>query len=64
MVWIDLKQPDKDREAAVGQEEGDVLLKTKGKDRENWWPGMGRWHLGVFCENATLELGKPEVLDG
>lgn len=67
MVWIDLKQPDEDREygeAAVGREEGDVLLKRKGKDRENWWPGMGRWHLGVVCEDATLKLGEPAILSG
>ena len=65
IVWIDMKQPDEDqknRQAAVGQDEGAALLTKKGKDLENWWPGMRRWHLGMVCENATLELGEPEIL--
>ena len=67
LVWIDMKQLDEDRkngEAAVGQEEGDALLKRKGKGNENWWPGMRRWHIGMICEDATLELGEPEVFNG
>ena len=65
IVWIDMKQPDEDwknGEAAAGQEEGDTLLTKHGNGHENWWPGMRRWHLGMICENATLELGEPEVL--
>lgn len=67
MVWIDMKQPGEDPkngDAALGQEEGDALLKKEGKSHENWWPGMRRWHLGMICENGTLELGEPEVLNG
>ena len=65
MVWIDMKQSDGDiEEAAVSQEQADAPLQTKGKGYENWWPGMRRWHLGMVCEDATLELGEPEVLDG
>ena len=62
MVWIDMKQPDKDRKAGEsvnGPGEG-----AAGKGYENWWPGMGRWHLGMVCEDSTLELGEPEVLSG
>lgn len=65
MVWIDMKQHDGDEhnsEAAVGHEEGAKLLKTKGKGYENWWPGMRRWQLGVICEDATLDLGEPEII--
>ena len=65
MVWIDMKQADEDRkrgEGAVGQEEGDAVVRKEGKGYENWWPGMRRWHLGMVCENATLELGEPEVI--
>ncbi len=67
IVWIDMKQPDEDQrngEAAVDEDEGDALLKKKGKGLENWWPGMKRWHLGMVCENAALELGEPEILPG
>lgn len=65
MVWIDMKQSDGNiKEAAVSQEQADAPLQTKGEGYENWWPGMRRWHLGMVCEDATLELGEPEVLDG
>lgn len=64
VVWIDMKQPEENRrlgEAAVGQGEEDALSNIKGKGYENWWPGMRRWHLGMVCADATLELGEPEV---
>lgn len=46
LVWMDLKQPRKG---------GDLR-------RENWWPGIKRWHLAVWLQNAQLDLGEPEVL--
>ena len=66
MMWIDMKQPDGDRqhgEAELTQEEGAAMLENKGKGYENWWPGMRRWQLGMMCEDATLDLGEPEVID-
>ena len=54
MVWIDMKQPDGD------EQNGEAA--DKGKGYENWWPGMRRWHLGMACEDATLELGEPEII--
>lgn len=61
MVWIDMKQPNGDRKnTGSGNGEGDALLAEKGN--KNWWPGMSRWHLGLYCEDATLELGEPEVI--
>ena len=64
MVWIDMKQADqnqKNGDAAIGQEDEVAQAKKKAKGYENWWPGMRRWQLGVMCEDATLELGEPEV---
>ncbi|KAI4287102.1 MAG: hypothetical protein L6R35_003639 [Caloplaca aegaea] len=46
LVWIDLKQ--------AGQE--------VDKEKENWWPGLKKWHLGVWLQDAHLTLGEPEVL--
>ena len=46
MCWIDLKQ-----ERANGEE----MMAS-----ENWWPGLGRWRVGIWLENATLTLGEPE----
>ena len=65
MVWIDMKQPDGDRqngEAAVGQDQDATSLANKAKGYQNWWPGMKRWHLGMICEDTTLELGDPEII--
>ena len=65
LVWIDMKQPDRDQQhvAAAGSQEGAAaLLQNKAKGYENWWPGMKRWHLGVICEDSTLELGEPEII--
>ena len=46
MCWIDLEQE------GVDVEERMV--------RGNWWPGLGRWRVGMWLENATLTLGEPE----
>ena len=64
LVWIDMRQFDEDLhndEAAGGQDDGANLLTKKAKGYENWWPGMRRWHLGMICKDATLELGEPEI---
>lgn len=37
------------------RESGEVV-----KGRENWWPGMGRWHLGLWLQNAVLDFPEPE----
>ena len=66
MVWIDMKQSDAEDygnvKATDGHEGDSAPVKGQGKRYENWWPGWKRrWHLGIACEDATLELGKPEV---
>lgn len=61
LVWIDMKQPSSKLEApSEGHEEEDTLLQREPKD-ENWWPGLRRWHIGLWFENATLDLGEPEA---
>lgn len=62
LVWIDMKQPPTEADAeGDGDEEGDALLGRKQKN-EHWWPGMKRWHVGLWFDNADLELGEPEIL--
>lgn len=61
LVWIDMRQPySKSETASEGDEEEDALLQRKPKD-ENWWPGMRRWHIGLWFEDAKLDLGEPEI---
>ena len=65
MVWIDMKQPDEEIKNPTGsQQQLDTPLRKKDKGYDNWWPGMRRWHLGIYCEDATLEFGEPEILNG
>lgn len=47
--WFDLSQRD---------QKGDVV-----GDYENFWPGLGRWQVGMKMENADLEFGYPEIWD-
>jgi hypothetical protein len=61
LVWIDMRQPpSKSGTASGGDDEEDALLQRKPKD-ENWWPGIGRWHIGLWFEDAKLDLGEPET---
>ena len=60
LVWFDMKQPKEAKDRGAGNDEGDRLLQKAGN--ENWWPRMRRWHLGLYCPDATLELGEPEIL--
>ncbi len=72
LVWVDLRQPEVGEEEeeegregdGEGEGEGDALLVKKGEKRahENWWPGLKRWHIGLWFEDATLTLGEPEIL--
>ena len=59
-VWVDMRQPPYEgrMDAGAGEGETDALLRKKRE--ENWWPGMRRWHLGLWCDEAVLELGEPE----
>lgn len=65
VVWIDLRQPVKEgRVEGEGEGEGDALLQggENKSDEENWWPGGGRWRLGIWCQEAKLTLGEAEIL--
>ncbi len=54
LVWFDMKQPDGGKSAGSGAAERDALL---GKERnDNWWPGMGRWHLGLCCPEGERSI--------
>ncbi|CAL8574726.1 hypothetical protein XPA_000679 [Xanthoria parietina] len=46
LVWIDLKQQGNEAEG----------------ENKHWWPGIRRWHVGLWLQNARLEFADPEVL--
>lgn len=64
--WWDLRQ-DGGKEGEVT--ERDSLLvngdsehgeEQAGTDFENWWPGFGRWRIGLKMEDATIYFNKGE----
>ncbi|PKS09644.1 hypothetical protein jhhlp_004263 [Lomentospora prolificans] len=50
--WFDLRQ----ETDASGNVAG-------GAQGENFWPGIGRWHLGIRMEDATIEFGEGRYWD-
>lgn len=46
VCWVDISQRD---------ENGELLGLF-----ENFWPGLGRWHLGVRMDDATIEVPEGE----
>ena len=73
MVWWDMKQPEAraggERSEGTGVTERDTLLathqasKSQQDESDNWWPGLGRWRIGLWLDDAVLELGEAEELD-
>ena len=49
----------------------DSLLSKKGPRKavkmldgvDNWWPGLGRWRIGLWLDDAVLTLGEPEEMN-
>ena len=46
LIWFDLEQ------------QGNEL---EGKNK-NFWPGIKRWHVGLWLQNTRMDIGDPEVL--
>lgn len=73
MVWWDMSQDQTEMEGGhnegSGISESDSLLaesapsKSKYDANNNWWPGLGRWRIGLWLEDAVLELGEAEEMD-
>ena len=53
-----------------GDSETDSLLSKKGSGKavevsegaDNWWPGLGRWRIGLWLDDAVLTLGEGEEM--
>lgn len=59
--WFDLRQ-------SLGVDERDALLSggnvPRGKKCENFWPGLGRWRIGMKMEDAVIEFPEGEYWHG
>ena len=71
-VWWDMQQEkSNDSAEAPSESETDPLLSKKGPGKavklldgvDNWWPGLGRWRIGLWLDDAVLTLGEPEELN-
>ena len=54
LVWLDMQQ---DQPA---EDDGPAKTVSKERSADNWWPGMGRWKLGMSMDDATMEIGEPQ----
>ena len=71
MVWWDMRQPKTEtggeRSEGTGSTESDTLLAADQASKrqqvvsDNWWPGLGKWRIGLWLEDAVLELGEGET---
>lgn len=52
--WWDLKQGATEEDALLGGEQGGS--RDAGDKIDNWWPGLGRWQIGVRLEDATIKF--------
>ena len=60
--WWDMKQ---------GASEEDALLNSEGNssgtkpvENENWWPGSGRWKIGMIMEDAEVRFPEGKYWKG
>lgn len=60
MGWWDLRQPRGSEEDALLQNPDAVSNQMESSEHENWWPGLGRWRLGMKMEDAIVEFDKGE----
>ncbi|KAG0649548.1 hypothetical protein D0Z07_3489 [Hyphodiscus hymeniophilus] len=61
--WWDLKQGEADEEEPL-LERPDGLVNEGKSSYENFWPGMGRWRIGIMMEDATIEFPEGRYWDG
>lgn len=66
--WFDLKQKT-DNSAGIEEQEpllgdGGIIDRINGEAFENFWPGLGRWRIGMKMEDAIIEFPKGNHWDG
>lgn len=70
--WWDVKQDQRTRYDATEQDPllsvnhvsaGETLAEGMYSTEENWWPGLGRYRLGVSLEDADVVFGEGEFWD-
>ena len=61
-VWIDMQQPSSSSSAPVNDQADRLSVPERRLTDENWWPGFKRWHIGLWLDDATLNLGEVEIL--
>ena len=71
-VWWDMRQERINEPAeGAGDSETDTLLSKRSPGKaanvlegvDNWWPGLGRWRIGLWLDDAVLTLGEAEEMN-
>ena len=57
-----MKPPPVRLEPAGGYIGEDGAWLGRNPNDENWWLGLERWHLGLWCEDKILKIGDAEIL--
>ncbi|KFA49879.1 hypothetical protein S40293_01195 [Stachybotrys chartarum IBT 40293] len=57
--WYAIEPKEYSRQTSLGWVDLDQGEHRPREDCPNFWPGVGRWHLGVKMENATIDFGFP-----
>jgi len=63
MGWWDLKRGTTTEEDALLGGAHDAAS-NDASVYENWWPGMGRWRIGMLMENAIIKFPEGKHWDG
>ena len=72
IVWWDLRQESRDDSIDASDDpETDSMLSRKGPGKavkvlegvDNWWPGLSRWRVGLWLDDALLSLGEAEEMN-
>ena len=57
--WFDIRQPANAEysDDASSDAVKEVYVEGTCSTAENWWPGLGRWQLGMKMDDATVLFG-------
>ena len=63
LIWLDVQQAAREDGRAPSKAKTGADSASKEKIADNWWPGMGRWKLGMSMDDAVLELGDSQFFE-
>ena len=59
--WWDMRQTSSETDPLLSGENSDAV---NGTENENWWPGSGRWRIGIVMEDANIDFPEGKYWKG